>query len=158
MFRTFSLLALSVLLITACKKDEDAPTPTPTPATCGVAGARLQATFDGTAFCANTSLFASLALGLTVSGIASDGSTLSLELDSLTVGTFPIKEGTNTVLFTTNLALGYTAVDADPGTLIIASNDTVTNRIQGSIEAPLYSGLGGAPKNIGGSFDLYYIE
>lgn len=159
MIRTTTLLTLSALVfVTACKKDEDEPAPTPTPASCGVAGARLQATFDGTSFCANTSLFADQAIGLTVNGIASNGATLTLELDSLAAGTHPIKSGTNTVLFTTTMALAYTAVDADPGTLTITSHDTATNHIQGSFEAPLYSGLGGAPKNISGSFDLFYIE
>lgn len=77
-------LALPLIFLTACDKEDDAATPAPsTPAACGISGARLQATFQGNAFCANTSLFGDLGNHLTVNGITSNGATLTLELDSL---------------------------------------------------------------------------
>jgi hypothetical protein len=49
--------------------------------------------------CANASLFASEAGGLmTINGITQQGATLTLELDSLSVGTHAMTETNNTIL------------------------------------------------------------
>lgn len=158
LYHSFSL-ALVLVLFASCSKDKDDPVaPAPTN-TCGVAGARLQANLDGEAFCADASLFASLAVDvLTVNGISQQGATLTLELDSLSVGTHTMTEGTNSLLFTTTLGLAYRTSDGDPGSVTITSHDTSAKRIQGTCSADLYSPLGGVPKVISGNFDLYYIE
>lgn len=95
---------------------------------------------------------------LTLNGISQQGATLTLELDSLTVGAHDMTEGTNSLLFTTTLGLAYRTADGDPGTVTITSHDTSARRMQGTYAADLYSPLGGAPKAIVGNFDLYYIE
>jgi hypothetical protein len=154
------LAALTLLLVTACNKDDDDPTtPTPAPVVCGIDGARLQATFDGSSFCANASLFASEAGGLmTINGITQQGATLTLELDSLSVGTHAMTETTNTILYTPQLALAYAATDGAPASVTITEHNVSTRRIRGNFSGPLYSPIGGAPKSISGSFDLVYVQ
>ncbi len=152
-----ALPALGLLLLTAsCKKDK-ADTPTPTPS-CGVAGMRLQGTIGSDAFCANTSLFADLAIVLTANGIQSNGSTFTMELDSLTVGSHAMQADVNSVLYTDPLGLAWRTIDGGSTTLTIASHDTGGNRIQGSISGSLYSPIGGPARSISASFDLTYLE
>lgn len=149
------------LALAGCQKDEPTPpiAPGPAPASCGIDGARLQATFDGAAFCANVSLFASDAAGtITISGMSTQGSTLTLEIDSMSVGTHAITENTNAMLHTTTLAMSYTAMDALPGTLTIESHDLVLKRIKGTFSASLQGAFGGPPKTIIGSFDVFYVD
>ena len=154
------LFLASLVFISSCKKDEDedpAPTPTPT-ATCGIAGMRLQGTIASTTFCADASLFADLAILLTSNGIAQDGATLTLELDSLSVGTYTTLTDVNHVLYTDGLGLPWSTTDAAPGTLTITSHNTATNRIQGSVSGELYAPTGGQHRTISASFDLTYTE
>jgi len=154
------LLLLTAFLFVSCSKDKDDPaTPAPsTPATCGIAGARLQASFQGATFCANTFLFGDLGTHLTVNGIASNGATLTLELDSLEVGSYEMDGSTNYMIHTSAMALGYETVNATPATLNIASHDTASNRIQGSFSGPIVEPAGGTSAQISGTFDITYTE
>lgn len=154
------MLALPLALLTACDKEKDDPaTPAPaTPTTCGVAGARLQASFQSNAFCANASLFGDLGTHLTVNGIASNGATLTLELDSLEVGSYEMDGSTNYMIHTSALAMAYETVNATPATLSITSHDTGANRIQGSFSGPLVEPIGGTSAQISGTFDITYAE
>ncbi len=155
-----TLLIAFLLLITACEKDKDDPlAPVPTPAVCGVDGFRLQATFDGSGFCPNASLFASEGAGaITISGLDQQGRSLTLELDSLTVGTHAMNEGTNTLLYTTQLALAYLTNNTTPGTLVITSHDVSARRLKGSFTASLTNELSPTTKSISGDFDVVYVE
>ncbi len=157
MERTLScILLLSIALLPSCKKDDDTPAPTPVP-TCGIAGARLQASFLGETFCPGLSLFADQAVVLTINGVSLSGSTLTLELDSLDPGTYDMTEDANHVLFT-NITGAYESSNSDPATLVIASHDEGANRIQGSFSGPLTNPLGGTSPTITGSFDMFYLE
>lgn len=159
MRRPLLYLAAGLLLLASCKKEDD-PTPTPPAAVvCGMDGARLQATFDGAAWCANLTLFADGAPGtITISGMTQMGSTLTLELDDTDVGTHAVREDSNTILFTTTLGAGYLSSNSDPGTVTITSHNTASRRIRGTFTANLYEGLGGTSKPITGQFDLQYVE
>ncbi|HRH68026.1 MAG TPA: hypothetical protein PLB89_00830 [Flavobacteriales bacterium] len=151
------ILLLSIVLLPSCKKDEDdPPAQTPVP-TCGIAGARLQASFLSESFCPDLSLFADRAVVLTINGVSASGSTLTLELDSLDPGSYDMTEDANHVLFT-NLTGAYESSDTSPATLVIASHDEGSNRIQGSFSGPLTNPLGGTPPTISGSFDMIYLE
>jgi hypothetical protein len=155
----FALLP-SLVLLSACDKEKDDPV-TPAPAsstTCGIAGARLQATFQGAAFCANASLFGDLGTHLTVNGIASNGATLSMELDSLEVGAYEMDGSTNYMIFTSALAMAYETVTPTPATLTIISHDTAANRIQGSFSGPVVEPIGSTSAQISGTFDVTYTE
>jgi hypothetical protein len=159
-FTTTLLLAAVIIPITACKKEKDEPAaPAPAAAQCGIPGARLQATFDGAAWCPNVSLFADLGAGvMTINGMTMMGSTLTLELDSLSPGTYEMKEFTNSILFTTTLAAAYRSTDEAPASLVITAHDTGAKRIQGSFSGQLYSDLSGASKPVTGSFDMTYLD
>jgi hypothetical protein len=159
MDRTPLYLAACLVLMSSCKKEDD-PAPTPPPAVvCGMDGARLQATFDGASWCANLTLFADGVPGtITISGMTQMGSTLTLELEDTDVGTHPVSEDSNTILFTTSMAAGYLSSNNDPGTVTITSHNTATRRIQGSFSANLYEELGGTSKPITGQFDVQYVE
>lgn len=154
------LLFATLLFATACQKDKDDPlAPAPTPAVCGVDGFRLQATFDGSGFCPNASLFASEGAGvLTISGLDQQGKSLTLELDSLSVGTHAMSGTTNALLYTTQLAEAYRSTDSTPGTLVITSHDVATRRIRGTFSASLRSELSSTAKSINGNFDVAYVE
>jgi hypothetical protein len=151
-----------LLLVTACTKEDDPPLVPGTggaTADCGTPGSRLQATIDGSAYCPDVNLFAALGAGaITMSGLSSMGSTLTLEIDSLGVGSYSMSETANTLLHTTTLGLGYMSSDSDPATLTITEHDTTLRRIKGSFAGTLYSAIGAAPKNITGSFDMLYTE
>lgn len=129
------------------------------PAACGVDGFRLQATFDGSGFCPDASLFASEgAAVLTISGLDQQGRSLTLELDSLNVGTYAMSEDTNHLLHTTQFAVAYRTNNSTPGTLTITSHDVAARRIRGTFSASLSSELSPTPKSISGNFDVVYVE
>ncbi|MBL7953074.1 MAG: hypothetical protein JNM62_15300 [Flavobacteriales bacterium] len=151
---------LFVLSLFSCKKEDDAAPVVSAPAAlCGIAGARLQASFAGESFCANASLFGDLGADvITINGISTAGMTLTLELDSLEVGTYAMTTDVNHALYTTGMGLAYESSDATPATLTIDSHDTGSNRIRGSVMGPLTEPLGGTSATITASFDITYIE
>lgn len=155
----YAIAAITLALIApSCKKEkDDAPSPTPAPA-CGISGMRLQGTIGSDAFCANTTLFADLAIVLTANGIMDNGSTLTLELDSVGVGSHAMRADVNSILYTDPLGLAWKSIDGGSTTLTISSHDTGGNRIQGSISGSLYAPIGGAARAISASFDLTYTE
>lgn len=152
------LFACCALLLHACGKDDD-PAPSPgSPVACGVDGFRLQATIGPDAFCANASLFADRAVLLTVNGIQTTGATLTLELDSTSVGAHAAGESINHVLYTDRLGLAWRSSDSDPATLDITSHDTAANRIKGAVNGRLHAPVGGATRTISATFELVYTE
>lgn len=161
MMNRIAFLIPITLLIFSCQKPEDvvpSPLSMPSAEDCGAAGARLQAVFDGTDFCANVNLFCSPASGeITINGLSSVGSTLTLQLDTMAPGTYDMSTSDNVVLFTTSFGIGYMSNDSLPATLTISEHDTEADRIKGSFSGELITALGGAPKSISGSFDMYYV-
>ncbi len=95
---------------------------------------------------------------MTISGMTQQGATLTLEIEDVFVGTHPLNDTQNTLLFTTNMAIAYNSTDGDPGTLTITTYDTVARRIKGSFSASLTNPLGGPSKPITGSFDMFYVD
>lgn len=161
MARAALFLVPFALSLVACEKDDDAaPSPSvPTPVVCGIDGARLQATFAGESFCANASLFGDLGADMiTINGITTGGSTFTLELDSLEVGSYTMGADANHAVYTTGLGMGYETTNATPATLTIASHDTGTNRIRGSVSGPFTEPLGGSSSSMVANFDITYTE
>lgn len=154
------IMAMVPVMLISCTKEEDPPTPLPglpPAAHCGSEGARLTATFDGSAWCANMNLWASPAAGeITISGLTSLGSTLTLQIDSLAMGSYPMTEAANTILHTTSLGIAYMSTEGDPPVLHITAHDTVADRIQGTFTGNLYTTLSPGAKAISGSFDMDY--
>lgn len=150
-------LAVGLMAFSCEKKKDDVSSPAPAPA-CGISGMRLQGTIGSDAFCANTTLFADLAIVLTANGIMDNGSTLTLELDSVGVGVHAMRADVNSIHYTDPLGLAWRSIDGGSTTLTISSHDTGGNRIQGSVSGSLYSPIGGAARTISASFDLTYTE
>jgi hypothetical protein len=156
----FSATLLILLACAAgCKKDDtETPAPTQPPAACGISGMRLQGTIGSDGFCANTSLFSDYTIVLTANGIMSNGTTFTMELDSVDVGSYAMRADVNSVLYTDPLGLAWKSIDGGSTTLTISSHETGGNRIQGSISGNLFSPIGGASRAISASFDLTYTE
>ena len=156
-----ALLIPITLLVLSCQKPEDvvpSPFSMPSAEECGEAGARLQATFDGSDWCANVNLFCSPASGeITINGLSTAGSTLTLQLDTMAPGTYDMSTSANVVLFTTSFGIGYMSTDSLPTTLTISEHDMDADRIKGSFNGQLITALGGDPKSISGSFDMNYV-
>ncbi len=157
---TYTLLFLAslIIILQSCKKEDDPVPVAPVTPACGTPGLRLQATFNDVAWCPNSSLFASMSDILTISGMASNGSTLTLELDSLSPGTYQMRSEVNFILFTTEMGMAYQATDNAPATLVITEQDVNAQRIKGTFNGNLPPALGGAPRAINGSFDMFYVD
>jgi hypothetical protein len=155
----FLLLAFAGLF-SSCTKETEAVLPAVIPGlACGSDGARLEATIAGTDWCPNATLFASEGAGvLTISGIDTQGRTVTLELTAWSVGEHPMTEDVNHLLHTTAMGLAYRTTDGDPGTLTITMLDEAERRIRGNFSAQIYEPLGGTAKGITGNFDLHYVQ
>ncbi len=145
-----TLLAVSLLVISSCKKDENQSDP--------VISYYLQATIDGQIWKADATLFADKAIVMTISGLNQQGSSLTLELDDFTPGTYPIKNSRNHILYTSQMADAFESTDGNPGTLVIVSNDEAKNLLKGTFTFTGQSPLTGNKTISNGSFEVYYIE
>lgn len=155
-----NLLFLSIIMLTiaGCKKDEK-PTTTNTPVECSsILPNKLSGKIDGQSWCADQTCFGDQAIIMTINGINSNGSTLTLELDDFTPGTYPINQDQNHILYTSSIAMAFESTNSNPGTLVISSNDTTTNLIKGTINTSLQNPLGGNTTLSEGSFSIYYTE
>ncbi|HQV01264.1 MAG TPA: DUF6252 family protein, partial [Bacteroidia bacterium] len=103
----------------------------------------LKANIYGATWEANTSLFADQAIVLTVNGMKSDGSTLTMEINDVTPGTYPITNDRNHILYTSQLADAFESKNALPGSLVIISNDVSKNIIKGTFQVTVQSPLTG---------------
>ncbi len=149
-----SLIILSGVAASCSKKKEDKPGTD----NCLLNNYFLKADIAGTAWCANTTLFADYAIVMTINGISSNGATLTLELDDVSTGTFQIKQDRNHVLYTSSLGVGYESTNDNPGSLTIISNDTANNIINGSFNVTLRSPISGNISLSNGTFKLFYTE
>lgn len=157
-FRTVSALALAATCLTACVKDEKevAEDLGIVPSTCGSDGARLQATVEGSSYCATAQL---IAVGdpssVLVTGVDMLGSTLILQVDTLGVGTHTVSEAENSVLYM-QTGTSYTAVGEDAGTITITAIDTVAHHLAATFDVTLHNEVSAAARTITGSVDVTY--
>ena len=118
----------------------------------------LQATIDGQTWKADASLFADKAIVMTISGLSQNGSSLTLELDDYTPGTYLIKNSRNHILYTSQMADAFESTDSNPGTLVIISNDQSKNLLKGTFNFTGQSPLTGNKTISNGTFEVYYTE
>lgn len=149
-----SVLIISVLIAGCSKKKDD----TPGSVNCLLNNYYLKADISGLAWCANTTLFADYAIVMTINGISSNGASLTLELDDVLPGTYPIKQDRNHILYTSPMGAGYESTNDNPGSLTIISNDTANNIINGSFNVTLRSPIAGNVSVSNGTFKLFYTE
>jgi len=124
------------------------------PRTCGADGARVQATVGGSSFCADGQIVAITdGTSANVSGVGLLGNTLAIQIDTLAVGTFPISEAENAMLF---MATGtpYVGIAGQPGTLTITAFNAETRQIKASFETVLRNEMDGSEKAVAGTLDV----
>ncbi|HQW23752.1 MAG TPA: DUF6252 family protein [Bacteroidia bacterium] len=151
-------LALLILIIAGCKKEDETSTPIAPVGCSSILPNKLSVKVDGQSWCADQTCFGDLAIVMTINGINSNGSTLTLELDDFTPGTYPINQDQNHILYTSSLAMAYESTNSNAGTLVITSNDTTSNLIKGTINSTLHNPLGGDVALTEGTFSIYYTE
>ncbi len=151
-------LALLILIIAGCKKEDETSTPIAPVGCSSILPNKLSVKVDGQSWCADQTCFGDLAIVMTINGINSNGSTLTLELDDFTPGTYPINQDQNHILYTSSLAMAYESTNSNAGTLVITSNDTTSNLIKGTINTTLQNPIGGTATLSEGAFSVYYTE
>lgn len=149
-----SLLIISGLASSCSKKNDNKPGAD----NCLLNNYFLKADIGGSAWCANTTLFADYAIVMTINGISSNGATLTLELDDVSPGSYQIKQDRNHILYTSSLGVGYESTNDNPGNITIISNDTASNVINGSFNVTLRSPVSGNVSVSNGTFKLFYTE
>ncbi|MCB0765764.1 MAG: hypothetical protein KDB95_00995 [Flavobacteriales bacterium] len=124
------------------------------PSTCGSDGARVQVDVDGSAFCADAHITAvSDGTSAIVTGVGILGSTFSIQLDTLGIGTHTISEATNTVMYM-NAGTPFVSVGDDAGTVTIDLYDASTGRLKAHFEASVFNEMSGSSKSLSGSVDV----
>ncbi|MCC6385040.1 MAG: hypothetical protein LC117_04825 [Bacteroidia bacterium] len=149
------ILFILAVAVQGCSKKKDEKENTET---CPITNYFLKADISNKTWCANTTLFANYAIVMTINGISSSGGTLTLELDDVQTGSYQITKDRNHILYTDPMAVGYESTNDNPGSLVILSNDSATNIIQGSFNVNLRSPLTGNLEVKNGSFKLFYTE
>ena len=151
----FLLFLLSLVFFAGCKKDKK-DDPLPDPCAAGMGIGNLNATVSGNPWCANSTLFADYAVVMTISGMNKNTSSMTLELDDVTPGTYEIREDRNHILYT-NAGQGWHSTDDNPGVLVISTNDEANNRIKGTFNLTARNPIGSSI-SISGNFDVFYTE
>lgn len=150
-------LMLVALTFNACKKDDDGDDTALEG--CTLPQGSLKWTAEGGALCANASLFADYAIIMTVNGVSQTGATLTLELDSVSPGTYQMKEFENSVLYTDELGMGWLSTDDNPGTLTVTKNNESTNEFEATFSVPVRNPVLGTTQTLtGGSVKVFYTE
>ncbi len=149
---------LSLLFLSSCGEDSPENPLNNISDNCSLPNGHLKWTVEGNDYCANASLFADHALVMTMNGITLTGITITLELDSILPGTYPMKADINSILFTDQLGMAWQTTDDNPGTLQITSNNTSTNLLQASFSATLRNPLGLSKSLSQGTIKIHYTE
>ncbi|MFM7234837.1 MAG: DUF6252 family protein [Flavobacteriales bacterium] len=145
------------VLLGSCKDEEEPEVESPI--VCSLPNGTLRWTIDGVERCANASLFGDYGMFLTVNGIAIEGQTLTLELDSLSVGTHELSYDSNFMLYTDGLAVAWEATNEQPGTINITSHNEATNRLEATFQINLVNPINSAVKTItNGQLIINYTE
>jgi hypothetical protein len=152
------LVLVSLISLVACAKagKEVAEELGIIPSSCGSDGARIQATVNGNDFCADGQIIAvSDGVSVMITGIGLLGNTLSLQIDSIAEGTFPVTEAENAVLYMT-VGSPYSSMPDHPGTITITGHDETTHRIKADLAVTVRNEMNGATKGITASVDVTY--
>ena len=146
----------SFLLVSCADEEEEV---IETPIVCSLPNGMLKWTVDGSERCANASLFGDYGIFLTVNGVSAQGQTLTLELDSLSVGTYELSADENYMLYTDNVAMVWEATNEQPGTITITGHNETTNQLNATFQINLVNPLNGQIKAItNGQLNIKYTE
>lgn len=148
------------MLLGACLKDTEelAQDAGVLPASCGSDGARIQATVDGSSYCASAQVHAvGDGQSVIVTGVGLTGTTLVVQMDSIAVGTQSITEASNGVLYMEN-GTSYTVLPNQTGNLHITQLDTAARTIKAAIDVTLQNEASGSSRAISANIDVHWSE
>ena len=128
------------------------------PSTCGSDGARLQATVDGSSYCANAQVIATGGDGSAfVTGFDLTGSSIILQFDTLGVGTHAITEAANAVVYM-QAGASFVVGPDQGGTLTITEHNPDTHRLKATFQTSLFNAMNGQTRTVEGNVDVIYTE
>ncbi len=151
---------VAALALTACMKDAEdvAQDSGVLPSTCGSPGNRLQATVDGGSYCANGQVVATGdGASVVVTGVSLLGTTLILQIDSLSIGTQAITEASNGLLYLEN-GTSYVVMPTEAGSITITEADTSARTLKAHFNATLRNEMSGAARQVQGQVDVAWTE
>ncbi|MBL7924945.1 MAG: hypothetical protein JNL88_12160 [Bacteroidia bacterium] len=151
------MLAIAFLFL-SCGDEDGNPLNGSGSDACSLPNGSLKWTTDGGLKCASASLFADQAMVMTVNGISQTGLSMTLELDSMQPGTYEMKAGVNSLLFTDQLGMAWQSTDDNPGTLVVSSNNASTNLFEASFNCTARNPLGMSKSISGGTLRVFYTE
>lgn len=151
------VMAVFTCMVACTKEEADLAQSTGIlPATCGTAGARLQATVDGASFCATAQL---IAMGdessVMVTGVDVTGNTILLQVDTLATGVFSISALENAMVYM-HTGTNFAVDPAHPGSLTITHYNADEHTIKAAFAVTLLNELDGATRTLDGDFDVTY--
>jgi hypothetical protein len=156
--RLIVAIAGIALCITGCMKDTEelAQDTGVLPSSCGTQGARLQAVVNGSSYCANGQIVATgNGESAMITGVSLLGTTLVVQVDSLGLGTQPITEATNGMLYMEN-GTSYVVMPPDAGVLNIMHLDTAARTLKASFSAMLRNEMSGNSRTVEGTMDILW--
>ena len=146
-----------MLWATGCADDEKQAVPYID--NCQLINGSVKWNFDGASYCADANIIAGYAIGLTVNGITQTGITFTMEIDSLTPGSYIISQDNNNIVYTDQTGFAWTTMDNNAGTITITSHDTILNKVEGNFSCMVKSPILGITKQItNGSMKVTYVE
>jgi hypothetical protein len=154
----FSLLFILMAGLVACSEDEDNNDNQPTP------NPNFSLKVDGKLWNpSNLTLLAAgdTSTGLTISGMEegfTSGSTVTLDVENLALGTFAFDDDFNNFIYTNSLGLAYNSFPGS-GNYTISSLDATQRTVKGSFSLTArVPGMQDEVEITEGKFDLSYVE
>jgi hypothetical protein len=92
---------------------------------------------------------------VTISGFDLTGTSIVLQVDSLGVGSRPMTEAQNGLLYMRS-GTSYTNGPNTEGTLTIEIHDAATRRLKGAFQSSLINIQNGTEQSVQGQFDVTY--
>lgn len=154
------LFATTSILFSACLKDSEeiAQDAGILPSGCGADGVRIQATVNGSSYCASAQVHAvGDGQSVIITGVGLTGTTLVLQIDSVALGTQAMTEAANGILYM-ETGTSYTVLPGTPGSLNITQLDTAAHTIKASFDATVHNEMSGSSRTISGNVDVQWTE
>lgn len=154
------LMFAATLMLGSCLKDTEelAQDAGLLPSGCGSVGARIQATVDGSSYCASAQVNAvGDGQSVIVTGVGLTGTTLIVQVDSTALGMQSITEASNGVLYMEN-GSSFTVMPGQTGSLHITQLDTAARTIKASFDVTLHNEMSGSSRSVSGDFDVHWTE
>ncbi len=152
----FYALLLMAWCISACSADESLPIPTPPATECTQSNGSVEWMVADNSYCSNEELYASNQGGVVINAITKTGVNITMIIDSLTPGTYPMNMIQNGILYIDQLGQTWTLEFGSVGTMKVLSHDSINNRIKATFSCNVQNSLGNTLAITNGSIDVRY--